>query len=712
MTKKQEIRNQRRAQIIWRYTIVSLGILLFAGFIVQSAVRTTVSDADAWNEKANASLSRVDTIQPLRGEILASDGSILATNVNFYDIRIDFAAAKFMEDKFRSNLRALSDTLAKVNGMYSGDEWYRRLKAEIDLPKGKRHRSYLLLKGLTYDESERVRKYPFFNESKNNNRTGFVRERRIKRCYPYGDMARRSIGRVCEKPNGQTRGLSGLEFALDSMLYGRPGVYKKVPLTKNIVNWTDRPAVNGTTLITTIDIAMQDIVETELNAMLDSTQAHWGTCVLMEVGTGDIKAISNLERDSTGRYIEAQNYSLMGFEPGSVMKAISMTIALEDGYAPNINQMYQIGSTYNYAGGPAIHDTHSPAELPVSRFLEYSSNIGMTKLLCPHFQDNPNRFRERVAQTGLLDRFNTGIAGEQIPVFPTLYKDYGWLVSLSRQVYGYTTQIPALYTCAFYNALANDGRFVRPRIVRGIRTQRGDSLLPVSYVRERICSAENAALMRSMLHQVIYGEHGTARMLKDSLVNIAGKTGTSKVANETVRDDKGNIINKGGGYIEGAYRLAFCGFFPYDKPRYTCMVLISQPAPQYRSAGGTSGMVLKAIARRMYSHGMLGDNPSYSSSTRPEATDRPTVYAATAGQNGNVKNMLGVQSVNRIVSPRATKGVPDVSGLGLRQAVAVLEKAGYEVSVHGTGYVASQSPRAGTAARAGTRVSLNLTQNI
>jgi len=716
---RNQRQNTRRVQIVFRYVVTAVLILFFSGLIVSSAVRTTITERDLWNAKANKELSRVDTIRPTRGDILAADGSVLATNVNYYNVRMDFRATQFLEDDFRKALPALADTLAKYHTRYTRQQWYDRLAAQIVPPKNKRKRAFTLLTDLTYAESERVKTYPFFNLSSNPNRTGFVRETKVKRCYPYGDMARRSVGRVSEdSATRQVHGMSGLEYALDSLLYGRPGVYKKVPLTRNIVNWTDIPAQNGYTLRTTIDISMQDIVENELNAMLVEKQARWGTCVLMEVATGDIKAISNLERDSaTGRYIEAQNYALRGYEPGSVMKTISMVIALEDGFVTDINQVYNIGGSYVYGGGNPIRDSHSPAQLPVSRFLEYSSNIGMTKLVAPHFKDNPNRFRERIKQMGFLDNFNSGIAGERPPLFPILDKDHGWLVTLGRQTFGYGSLIPPLYTCAFYNAVANGGRFVRPRLVSAIRTPRGDSILPVTYVRDRICSEKNAAIVRQMLHQVVYGSGGTAKMLQDPLVDIAGKTGTSRVAIERPKSDTTAAKDpatkaRPGGYIEGQYRLTFCGFFPYENPKYTCVVMISQPSPeaQYsRSAGYTSGMVLLNIARKMYSRGMLDNSSDYHAGVSGKVK-RPTVYAADTRKTADIKNFLGTKSVDRIVSPKSTGGIPDVSGLGVRQAIDILEHAGYRVNFTGTGYVAAQAPPAGTKASRGTAVRLTLRQ--
>lgn len=707
-------KRDRRSNSVLRYVLVSGLILFFASLIVRSALKTTVWEREAWNQKANKGLSRVDTIAPLRGDILAANGAVLATNVNSYNVRIDFKSSQFMDSEFRRMLPALADTLALLHGIRSAAEWQQRLEAQVNRPKDQRSHHFLLLADLTHQQAEAVKGYPFFRLSKNPNRTGYVQEKKVKRIYPYGAMARRSVGRVSELKNGHLRGYSGLEYALDSLLYGRPGVYKKVPLTRNIVNWTDVPAQNGYTLTTTIDVAMQDIVEHELINQLQEVEGEWGTCILMEVNSGDIKAISNFERDSTGAYIEAQNHALLGYEPGSVMKAISMVIALEDGFAPDIHKVYNCPQGYVFGGGKGIRD-HTPAQCEVYRFLEVSSNIGMTKLVAPHFADNPNRYRERVAQLGLLDRFNTGIAGERPAYFPTLDPKRGWLNTLARQTYGYCAQIPPLYTCAFYNAIANDGKFVRPRLISKIRTPRGDSIIPVSYVRPQICSPENAQLMREMLLRVVYGDKGTARrVMRDPLVKIAGKTGTSSVAIERKRTPgqkptAADSVDKArpSGYNEQENRFAFCGFFPYDNPRYTCMVMISRPNPRFRNAALVSGTVLKGIARKMYSRGMLGNKSEYRDGT-PSQGSQPTVYATTGAQSANVKGMLGTTTARRIVTQTTAQGVPDVTGLGLRQALVALENAGYNVTYTGSGYVSSQSPPGGTLAGKGTKVNLTL----
>ena len=716
MSQNQNIHLSRRSRILWRYIVVSAFIMLLVAWIVYNAVHTTIIDADKWNSKANEELAREIVIKPRRGDILASDGSILATNLTYYTLRIDFKAAKFMEKNFRNDIDSLCDTLARYHQRFDREGWKRYLLDQVNRPDSLRPSNCLLLRDITYDEMQRVRKYPYFKRSANPNRTGLTHEARLKRSYPYGDMARRSVGRVSEREDGTVHGLSGLEFALDTLLYGKAGKAKKVPLTHKIVNWTDVPPRPGYTLMTTIDIAMQDIVENELNAMLTTTGAEWGTAILMDVKTGDIKAISNLERDADGKYIESMNRAVEGIEPGSVMKTISMVVALEDGFVRNVNEVYSIGGSYVYGGGSPIRDSHSPASLPVSRFLEYSSNIGMTKLVAPHFAKDPNGFRERLRQLGFLDRFNTGIAGERPPYFPVLDLRAGGLVSLGRQTYGYASQIPPLYTCAFYNAVANDGKFVRPRLVKMLRTVDGDSVLPVTYVRDSICSAKNARIVRQMLHEVVYGQGGTAKGLKSELVEIAGKTGTSKVAREYKKSDDPND-KQPRGYIDGSYRLSFCGFFPYDKPKFTCMVVISRPSPAYRGAGSTSGMVLKNIALKLYSRGLLDNHSDYTAEEKEGATvDKrpPLIHVGVNDPSlASVKKTLSTRSARVLKATSATTGtVPDVRGLGARQAVELIEHAGYNVHLKGSGYVASIYPPQGTPLDKGMPVSITLSTRV
>ena len=574
------MKKDNRRHILFRYSIIIVIILVFAGAIVYKIFDTTVISANKWNELAERELSKIDTIAPERGDILADNGSVLATNLRFYHIRMDYRSEKFMEDTLRRYSNALGDSLHKYFGRRSSEKWAELLLKPLDKPKKERTRSYTLLKNISYADVERLRTFPFF-KIKNTNRNGLVVETSIRRVKPYGDMAARSIGSVGELSNEEKHGISGLEKALDELLYGKPGVAKKIPLTKNIVNWTDIPPVNGYDIRTTIDINMQDIVENELNQVLEHCDADWGVAVLMEVATGDIKAISNLERPvSGGDFIEGMNRAVLGFEPGSVVKTLSMMIAVEDGLVRNMDSVITIGHNFPYAGGRPITDSHYNATLKVREVLEQSSNIGMARIITNFYGNNPGAFYTRLKRLGFLDPMNTGIAGERVPRIDSVPSNRGGQISLSRMCYGYSTEIPPLSTLAIYNAIANDGRYVRPRLYQSLVRDGVDSVLPVTYIREQACSPKTAAIMREMLKAVVWGEHGTGRRLKDKRVPIAGKTGTC-------------YMIENGSYNTSKKRLAFCGFFPADNPMYSCIVLTANPKRNEFGAGGTSGTVLK-----------------------------------------------------------------------------------------------------------------------
>ncbi len=721
--KKNNKPKSRRLHIYGRYTVISFLILLLSGLCVVFLLNTTVFHANEWNAKGELTLAGKREIPPLRGDILASDGSILATNLNYYNVRIDFRASRINELKYIESADSLADTLAAYYPQRTRDGWYEHIMKPMKVAKKKRSRSYMLLRGIPFDEVERLKNFPYFRRSPNPNRTGLSTERVLLRRYPYGDMAKLSIGRVGQTDtDDHIRGRSGLEAALDSLLYGKPGIAKKRLFTSGTGYVTDTAAINGITVTTTIDITIQDLLEHELGQMLVDCNGEWGSAMIMEVATGDIKAISNLDRDTlNGGYIEAMNHIVQAYEPGSVIKPISMLTALEDGYA-NVNQVYSIGKSYAYAGGKPINDTHSPAALPVGRFIEYSSNIGMTKLMAPRYENNLNGFRERLREIGFFDRFNTGMSRERVPNYPTLDVKRGGRVSLSRMFYGYATLVPPLYTCAVYNAIANDGRFVRPRLVKAMRMPDGrDSIIPVSYVRDSICSRKNAAILRHMMHEVIWGEGGTAKGLRNDIVEIAGKTGTAKIAMEAPRDAKGRRIISSipfkGGYREGRHnRVTFCGFFPYENPKYTCIVVVSDPQGPY-GAGATGGVVLRNVALKMYSRGMLNNHSDYMA----EASDnkqpsKPTLYGTyNNARSANLYRALNVSTADVLQSAASGSGntstIPDVRGLGIREALVELEKCGFPVSFSGTGYVTESMPAPGTKVAPGTRVTVTLSQN-
>lgn len=686
---------------------VCIGYMLFS---------TTVVHADRWVFMGDSTLYSVKPIEPSRGEILASDGSILATNLYFYNIMIDFRAEGFKIIEFDNALPELCDSLAKYYPPHNARAWRKRFDEQMKKPKNKRTRNFVLVRnGTKYEENRILKTFPFFRDFKRAGQHGLKSDAVLRRTYPFGSMARLSIGRVGQTAEcSEVHGRSGLECALDPLLYGKKGTKVRGRNSMRPVQYvTDTPAVRGYDVYTTIDIRIQDILESELGAMLLESEAEWGTAMIMDVATGDIKAMSNLELDTksaTPRYIEALNRCVLAYEPGSVMKVMSMALALNKGFA-DPNRVYQVGHTYMFQGRP-IRDTHSPATLPVEQFIEYSSNIGMVKMVLPHYASNPADFKNDLAEMGFFDTFNTGIAGETTPRFLRDPK----LIDLSRMIFGYTTAIPPLYTCAFYNAIANDGKFVRPRLVRGLRKPDGtDSVIPVDYIRDRILTSEQAATLRRMMRRTVWEKGGTATILKSDLVEIAGKTGTARIAKERPKvDANGDSIDPKtpwkGGYRENAHRVAFCGFFPYENPKYTCIVVISHPKGAKRGPSASAGMVLKNVALKLYARSMLTDNPEFVECAA-DKRDQPLVYSSFDDRRAAVLHQQLDLPMSKIRRPAEYEGndiVPDVTGVSIREALTKLESRGYAVEFSGMGYVAAQTPEPGTQAGPGTKVKLTL----
>ena len=703
------MKQNNKGHILWRYGVVVGMMLLFSFLIVWSMFKITVVQAPLWNKKANSVLDSAIYTVPERGRILADNGTELAANLEYYVVRLDWLARGIKNDTLKKYIGPLCDSLAAFDTTKTAAQWRTKLmtdrQAILDAAKaknGRRNHSYRLFpQMLTHREYERVHSFPFFRKPVNE--SGFYSEKIPRRTKPYGSMAARSIGNL---DSTRTHGISGLERALDTLLYGKPGIARFLQLTNAIVPVDSVPAIKGYDITTTINVQLQDIVEHELNSMCIETGAEWGTCVLMEVATGDIKAISNLKRsvDNPNEYVEGINYAVLGYEPGSVVKTISMMVALEDGIVTDIEKPWVTGSSWAYAGGNPITDSHGGATRTARQIIETSSNIGMAKIITQKYGANPPAFRKRLEDMGFFEPFHLGIAGEEIPEFSKADVKDGGRVVLSRQAYGYGSRIPPLCTLAMYNAIANDGKYVRPRLFKKLsREGESDSIIPVSYIRKQVCSPENAAKLRLMLHDVVWGSHGTARhWVQDSMVEIAGKTGTAF-----------EVIN---GKYGARKRLAFCGFFPYENPKYSCIVLMLGAD---RGAGASSGMVLKNVARKMYAHGLLGSAPEIAAGPKGKNkkdgnqqvdNNYPTMFASLSdNKTKRLQRSLGIKTSHRYARPgKVETGVPNVIGLDIREAIRLLEGAGLRVNFTGSGMVVSQSLSAGSNFTRGERINLRL----
>ncbi|MCQ2288905.1 MAG: transpeptidase family protein [Muribaculaceae bacterium] len=686
--------SNNKHRIILRYLSIAIILLLFASASVWKLFQTTIINGEAWNIKADSVLTKVYDVIPERGKLLADNGAVLAANMQFYTVRIDWSTAN--ADTLKKYLPELADSLHAFYPDYSADTWKEKLLAgsEEIRSNGKKNTAWKLIPRLvTNKEFQRLHSFPFLKLKK----SGITTERTMKRRKPFGTMAARSIGNVADSEIDKTcHGTSGLEMALDSLLYGTPGSTIKQQLNNSIVDAVDIPAIPGYDITTTINIDIQDILENELYNMCHESGAQWGTAIVMEVATGEIKAISNLEwNKGSNDFIEGRNNAVLGYEPGSVMKPISMLVALEDGAVSGPNMVWETGSVWNYCNRP-VTDHTGMSSLTCEQIIARSSNIGMSKIIAlgnnSKYGKNPGLFRDRLEELGFFEPFHSGIGGEQQPDIRRLGTTNGDRVALTRMAFGYATRIPPLCTLAVYNAIANDGKYVRPHLMKKLsREGEPDSIVPVSYIRPQICSPENAAKLRQMLHAVVWTPSGTAfKWLRDSTVHVAGKTGTA-------------FVTKNGQYSEECRRFAFCGYFPEESPKYSCMVLLMGASG---CAAATSGMVMKNVALKMYARGMLGNEAEYVLNNTKGSDKKARLFSNGAN---TLKEQLTINKAVVLRQPKQpAQGVPDVKGMCVRDAIDTMERAGLNVRIKGTGYVASQSLAPGSPVAAGTTVQLSL----
>lgn len=605
------------------------------------------------------------------GSMAARSIGNVSDPVQLFNARINWHDRAFNLQEFNRALPVLCDSLTSAFPRTSAEEWKEILtKAQKEGSDG-----FMLLKRpVEKTVITRLSKFPFLRKSKS-----------------------LFFGELKKDAEGGRHGITGLEMFLDSLLFGVPAKAPKVALNANTANYGSKP-IPGYDVTTTINVQLQDIVENELMSMLKECEGKWGCAILMEVSTGEIKAISNLDRDmDTGEYNEGENHAVLGYEPGSVIKPINMMVALEDGVVSNLDEMVTTGSSYTLEPGIVVRDEHGASAFNLRDIIAKSSNVGMTRIMWRKYGNNPDGLRQRLEGMGFFEPFNTGIAGERQPLYYKLKNSKDGRRTLRGESFGYDVFIPPIYTLAMYNSWANDGKFVRPRLIKKLsREGEPDSIVPVSYVRQQVCSPETAAKMRELLHGVVWRQ-GTARSLRDSVVHIAGKTGTAYVSNGKT------------GY-SGVRRFAFCGFFPYEKPMYSCMVLIYGGT---KSAAGGSGTVLKNIALKLYAKGMLGNASDYRSE---KDTDSQSVLVTPASDSPTratyIKEATGSARIVHTAKPSNDgKGVPNVVGLNLRDAIDRLEKLGLRVECDGVGFVTGQNVAPGSSYHRGTSIRLHLSNN-
>ena len=696
--------------ILNRVAIVYFAVLL-AGFLIASkVVYLQYIDDDKWKEKAEKTLIKNVKIPSHRGDILADDMRILSSSIPLYDLHMDFKTPYLKKKLFYDNLDSISEGMARIFGDKSKAEYAR----ELDRAYQKGYRYYRLKRKVNYNQLHELTQLPIFRL--NRYRSGLVIEQSTVRKRPLNNLAARTIGKTTESETGN---IVGLEGGFDSYLAGREGIKKMQKLVGNV--WmplddaNDVEPIEGSSIVTTLNIELQDVTERALHRYLQNNNAHHGTAVLMEVQTGQIKAIANLTRVGDD-YLEIYNYAIgESTEPGSTFKVPALMAALEDG-AIDITDTIDTGKGYYAYNGIEIkdHDGKGYGKISVAQVLENSSNVGMAKIITSAYESNPHRFVERLYNMKLNTPLNIPIKGEGAPVIHYPNDDFWSGVSLASMSYGYEVRQTPLQILSFYNAIANNGVMVKPLFVKEIRKHgRIERVFHTEIIHPSICSRATLRKTQAMLRGVV--ENGTATILKQSPLPIAGKTGTAQIYNSAYGYKMGSRVS---------YQASFVGYFPADKPRYSCIVVVNSPSNTFYTGNMVAGPVFLEIANKIYATNTTLQPPlnktkiaqaeiPYSKSGDTEET----LHALKVLKIPTIENYKNSEWVEtnreentiRLESKKLPQNLmPNVVSMGLKDAIYILENAGLKVKVKGRGSIRQQSIPAGSRIKDGQTVVLEM----
>jgi len=572
-------------RLMQRFYLLAAFLFLFALVLVGKLIYIQFYENDEGLVLEPEALVRNVVLEPSRGNIYAADGNILATSISRFELYWD--AVTPTEYLFNSFKKTLADSLSIVLSKPAN-----KILIELEKARKQKNRYWLVAKGLSFSEYKRFKKFPIFNE--NVYRGGLIVEQEIKREHPLGKVAERTIGYELQDKNGAYFRV-GLEGAFSEYLRGDYGLRLKQKIAngqwKPISDSNEKEPTEGFDLHTTIDVNIQDIAHNALLAQLEKYEADHGTVVVMEVATGAIKAIANLGRTEAGNYFEKLNYAVgEAHEPGSTFKLMGMIAALEDNYI-NENSIVETGNgELNFYGKYKVKDSKKGGygTLTAAKAFEVSSNVGLVKIVYDHYKDNPKQFVDRLYNMGLNKPLGLSILGEGIPKIP-YPSDPDWDgLDLPWMAYGYGVSITPLQTLAFYNAIANGGELVKPRFLNQISNlgNTPTKIFSKQVLNPSICSQETLEKVQQMMFNVVDKKWGTAHSIKDPLLSMAGKTGTCQVDYTT-----GNV----------QYISSFVGYYPVEKPMYSCIVVIHKPNKAKGYYGATvAAPVFKKIAKKIF----------------------------------------------------------------------------------------------------------------
>jgi cell division protein FtsI (penicillin-binding protein 3) len=702
-----------KREILRRVTVIYLSFLLLGLVIVGRILYLQIFEKEKWLDQANSFSLKTMNIDANRGSINASDGRLLASSVPYYEIHFDARCENLSDRTFYRGVDSLALCLSRLFGDKSEDS-YRRGLVEAR-QKGKRY--HLVKSGVNYIQLKKLKKFPLFRLGRYKGGLIYMQENR--RVRPHQDLAARVIGYTSKEAGGNVVGIEG---AYNDYLAGTQGIRLMQRLNGDVwMPMNDRNEIeprDGEDIITTLDVNLQDVAQNALMQQLISQDADHGTVVLLEVKTGEVKAMVNLGKDEQGYYREIQNYAIgESTEPGSTFKLPALMAALEDGIV-NLEDTIDTGDgTFKYYDKVIRDEKHDHANLgriSVEQVFEYSSNVGMAKIITTAYKNKPSDFIDRLYAMRLNEKLGIDIKGEGKPEIGYPGDKYWSGISLAMIAHGYEVRVTPLQTLTFYNAIANNGKMVKPRFVKEIRYHgKLVKRFGTEVLQSSVCSRSTLRKVRKILQGVV--EKGTARNLNNTQIKIAGKTGTNQIYNK-----KYGYKSRG----EVSYQASFVGYFPADEPQYSCIVVVNSPSRNVYYGNMVAGPVFLEIAKKVYAtsvnmHPLVAANRDVPAELPYSKTGNRTELKKVLRQldipveNRNIRSeWVTTEKVDDAVvfSNRGLIDglVPNVVSMGAKDAIYLLEKAGLRVTLIGRGSVRNQSISPGSRARKGDQIILEM----
>ncbi|MFV0366107.1 MAG: penicillin-binding protein [Mangrovibacterium sp.] len=691
----------------WFY-LLFVGLALYVVFRILSIQQIGTEKLAELKERLE---NETRIIEANRGNVCADDGSILATSIPYYALRFDLRAEGVVKNYDRYADEFALD-VAKFFGISKSE-----FKRKLDKAYKKGSRWFLIYpEKIDYNRLLEFKALPTMAYSKMG--SGFNPQQESKRFMPHGDMASRTIGMLNKGAYGGVHGnigYSGIEGAMQQYLAGVDGLAYMRNYSGRWMPRVVKEPQDGKDIVSTINVGLQDCTENALLKQLEISQAEWGTAVVMEVATGDVKAIANIGRTSSGKYIEDYNYAV-GFkaEPGSTFKLMSLMSALEEGKI-DTTTVFDVGIGKWTYKGQTIYDSDygkgGHGKIDVKQILEYSSNIGTAMAIVRTYEGRESAFIDRLYSYGLNKKLDVGFKGEATPYVKYPTDKEWWGPSLAWISYGYEIALTPLQTLTFYNGVANGGKMMKPRFVSEVRTN-GSTVrtFEPKVLNPALCSAATLGKVQAMLRGVCVD--GTGKALQRSLpIPLAGKTGTAQVA----------YGSEGYGHGKGKkkYQASFAGYFPADNPKYSMIVVVLDPKGANYYGGSVAGPVFKEIALKVYSMMMT---PIEAEGNRGQTRVVANAFKEDVVEVANELDLAKIKDkdvessqMGMILAPDKVRletiavketGVPDVEGMTISDALYLLESRGLRVSFTGFGKVISQSLSAGETYKKGQVISL------